>query len=493
MEPLGYSVGTPPLLQRSPMRHETTRYDLLRYRTHAHAAAHPDRLAAIAALHGIRPPGGDAPRVLEIGCGDGGHLLPMADAMPSGRFVGIDLAADAIAAAEARAVAAAVSNARFLVADVRDIPGDLGQFHFVIAHGMYSWLPDAARDALLAMLARHLAPEGIGFVSYATLPGGHLRQMVRGILCLHAGLLPGPEQQVRESRALIELLTREADCEDAGNAAMRAELRETAKRTDQAIAHDDLSPDFAPVWLHEFIAHLAANDLRFVAEAEPAVSGDAGFSAATRAVLSTLDGLAREQYRDLLRCRRFRQSLVCHARVAVAHEPLPEAVDRLHLAPSGPWAEELMQPGIANADAAHGALTPDARRVVESVRDAWPMTTAFEDLLARGVARDDARRLVLDAATAGIVALTTRRGRAIAKAGVHPRVTALARKQARDQDSVVNLYHAPVRIADASILALIASLDGRRDRASLAAELGCSVEQVDIRLDALARLAMLVA
>ena len=475
------------------MSHEPTRYDLLRYRTQPHAAAHPDRLAAIAAMHGVGPAAGGAPEVLEIGCGDGGHLLPMADAMPSGRFVGIDLSASAIAVANAQASAAGIRNARFLVADVNAVPNDLGRFDFVVAHGVYSWLPDAARDALMAALARHLAPEGVGFVSYATFPGGRLRQMVRDILQLHAGWLPGPVDQVRESRALLELLTREQDREDQGNAALRAELRETAARTDQAIAHDDLSPDYAPVWFHEFASHLAVHGLQFVAEAERAVSDDAGLSVATRATLAALDSLTREQYRDLLRCRRFRQSLVCHAGIAVASQPRAESIDRLHLVASGPWAEQLMRLGDAAASVADAALTAPARRVIEVVRDAWPATVAFDELVQHGVGREEARGLVVEGLAAGLVAVTSRPGRAVARPGASPRVTPLARQQACNDDTVVNLHHQPVRIGDQWMLALIAALDGRRDRAGLAAEVGCEIATVEPALQSLARLALLVA
>ena len=475
------------------MSPEATRYDLLRYRTQPHAAAHPDRLAAIAAMHGVRSPGGGAPQVLEIGCGDGGHLLPMADAMADGRFVGIDLSARAIAAANAQAAAAGIRNARFVVADVNEIPSDLGQFDFVIAHGVYSWLPDAARDALLAVLARHLAPEGIGFVSYATFPGGHLRQMVRSVLQLHAGWLPGPADQVRESRALLELLTREQDREDPGNVALRAELRETAARTDQAIAHDDLSPDYEPVWFHEFVSHLAAHGLQFVAEAERAVSDDAGLSVATRATLAALDPLTREQYRDLLRCRRFRQSLVCHAGIEVSSQPRADAIDRLHLVASGPWAEQLMRSGDASASVADAALTAPARRLIEAVRDAWPATVDFDELVRRGVGPEQARGLVVEGLAAGLVAVTSRPGRAAAGPGPSPLVTPLARQQARSDDTIVNLHHQPVRIGDPPMLALIAALDGRRDRAALAAELGCEIGTLEPALHALARLALLVA
>jgi len=42
-------------------------------------------------LHGLQPPDPKDCRVLELGCGRGGNLLPMGESLPASRFVGIDL------------------------------------------------------------------------------------------------------------------------------------------------------------------------------------------------------------------------------------------------------------------------------------------------------------------------------------------------------------------------------------------------------------------
>ncbi len=39
--------------------------------------------------------------------------------------------------------------------------------------GVYSWVPGSVQDRILAICARHLVPEGIGYVSYNTYPGWH--------------------------------------------------------------------------------------------------------------------------------------------------------------------------------------------------------------------------------------------------------------------------------------------------------------------------------
>ena len=53
-------------------------YDEVLYPGYPFAQAHPDRLGAMARLFGMNPAPVEACRVLELGCGDGGNLIPMA-------------------------------------------------------------------------------------------------------------------------------------------------------------------------------------------------------------------------------------------------------------------------------------------------------------------------------------------------------------------------------------------------------------------------------
>ena len=59
-----------------------TTYDEVRYSNYPYAQTHPDRLATVAALHGLSTPDPATARVLEIGCGAGGNLIAMATASP---------------------------------------------------------------------------------------------------------------------------------------------------------------------------------------------------------------------------------------------------------------------------------------------------------------------------------------------------------------------------------------------------------------------------
>src|SRR5262249_35565418 len=72
-------------------------YDVLLYSGYPYAQTHPDRLATNAILFGMKPAPVTSCRVLELGCGDGSNLIPMALGLPGSQFLGLDLAAQPIA------------------------------------------------------------------------------------------------------------------------------------------------------------------------------------------------------------------------------------------------------------------------------------------------------------------------------------------------------------------------------------------------------------
>ena len=111
-------------------------------------------------------------RVLEIGCGDGGNLIPLAYHLPESHFTGIDLAAAPIAAGACdgrRIWDSPTSSCAWRI--LRDLGPDEGEFDYIFAHGLYSWIPADVRDRLLAVCRERLAPQGVAFVSYNVYPG----------------------------------------------------------------------------------------------------------------------------------------------------------------------------------------------------------------------------------------------------------------------------------------------------------------------------------
>ena len=59
----------------------------------------------------------------------------------------------------------------------------------------------------IQIMERHLAPNGVGFISYLALPGAQLREMVRLMLHFHTRAEEDPVRRVQQARGLMALLS----------------------------------------------------------------------------------------------------------------------------------------------------------------------------------------------------------------------------------------------------------------------------------------------
>lgn len=116
-----------------------------------------------------------AVRVLEIGCGEGGNLLPFAEL--GCQVAGIDLAVNKIANARTffaqRNVPGEFFHGDFLTFDALD---GLGRFDLVLVHDVIEHIAPGSKPAFLAGIRRFLKPGGIvffGFPAWRMPFGGH--------------------------------------------------------------------------------------------------------------------------------------------------------------------------------------------------------------------------------------------------------------------------------------------------------------------------------
>src|SRR5258705_6033306 len=130
----------------------STPYDELPYRSSPIEWTAPERLALTSLLHGGPRQRLDEYRVLELGCGDGTNLIPMAYYRPHATFVGIDSAHTRIAIANEKRSSLRLTNIAILALDVESAGRRLsGQFDYIIAHGVFSWVSPETRVALLEL------------------------------------------------------------------------------------------------------------------------------------------------------------------------------------------------------------------------------------------------------------------------------------------------------------------------------------------------------
>jgi SAM-dependent methyltransferase len=385
-------------------------YDAIRYPTYPRIETHPDRLAAIGTLFGMEPAPVWSCRVLEVGCGDGANLIPMAYFLPGSHFVGVDLAAGAVAEGIRTITDLKLRNIVLRQQDLRDLGPDSGEFDYIVAHGLYSWLPADIRDRLLTLCRDLLAPQGIVYLSYNTWPGRHARHILREMILYHLRDVHGARRRLREARRFL----RSIDTPDA---------REMLARPDDVLFHDDLAPVNDPVWFRDFVAHAARYGLQFLGEAR-----DTSRTGATE----------DEQYRDFVLMRSFRQSLLCREQVRLNRDIRAALMPRFLFSAADPQA-------------ADGPLTA-------ALADAYPLPLPFDELLPYDA---DPMATLFALWERGAVHLHVFDFPCEETVTARPRATRLARYQAARSPFVTNVCHHLVEL-NASDRQLLGRLDGRR-------------------------------
>ncbi len=473
-----------------------TKYDEVLYPGFPMQQTHPDRLATLATLFGIKPALPELCRVLELGCGDGGNLIPMAFSLPDSRFIGIDLSARAIAKGQELQAELGLKNVTLRQLDIMDVTPEFGEFDYIIAHGIYSWVPAAARDKILSICRANLAPQGIAYVSYNAYPGGHLRAMMREMMLFHTRNLTNPSEKVQQARALVKFLSDAHPNSDFYGLFYKNEVERVVQNREALLYHDDLEETNTPVYFWQFVDHAAQHGLRYVAEADFHEMHDQSFPPGTSQALRYLsnDQIVKEQYLDFLKNRKFRQTLLCHEEVQIDRTLTPERMTIY--AASSSLLPVSAKPDIYSRVAelfrtAKGTSLetdhPLAKAAILRLGEVWPRAVRFNELLAMAQAqletaskREESER-VDDALVLGETLLKTYAANAVQlhlhvpkfvlNVNERPVASPLARLQAKNGNVLTSLRHTPIKMEDPVGRRLVELMDGTRDRASLIEEL----------------------
>jgi len=482
-----------------------SRYHDIAYDALPHPATHPARMASVAVVVGHVAPRVESCRVLEVGCNDGSNLIPMAVSLPHAQFVGCDLSLRAIEEGRRTISALGLANIGLVEADLAALAPEHRNFDFIIAHGVYSWVPSPVRDALFALAAERLADGGVLYVSFNVLPGCRVRQAAWDILHHHVDRIGDARARLDAARQLARVIGAGGAASLESDQAVRTELLAIAERSDSELCHDDLALPNEPVLFHSFAEHAARHGLRYLAEAELPSMDLAGISSEAQAFLWTLDPLAREQYLDFVRLRRFRQSLLVRRDSSADTRTSSQRLSGMHVSATFELARVAAAGGIhklaRKLDPAGGGGGP-VRKLLDELVARQPETLEIASLHRRvelGSLVRPIEEVLRDAGYAGIVELHAQPAAVTIDPPERPFASPLARLQARTSDRVTTLLHVPVRIADANALTLLPLVDGTRDRAALAAGVPSSVERsraaefVDYALKKYARLGLLMA
>ncbi len=474
-------------------------YDAVEYPHAPIATADPDRIAVMGELFGMRPVAPSRCRMLELGCGSGGNLIPLADRHPGSTFLGVDLSPAAIAQGQRRIDALGLTNLRLEQMDVMDFPAAAGEFDYIVAHGLLSWVPPPVRERVLAIAGRHLAPQGMAYVSYNAYPGCHMRAMWRDMMRFHSARFDAPRDKIEQARRMLQLVAHGTGRDDLAHRLAQEESARLDETDDAVIFHDDLAPAWQPYYFHEFAALAAGHDMQFVAEATysdmlpTAIDGTA--AQALRAMQGA-DPLAFQQYLDFFKLRRFRRSLLCRAALQLQRIVDPALMMRFHYSAPIDAVAPPQQPAALAYRNRRNEVTvttrdPAAQAALRRLAEAWPASLPFDELAA-GADRQALAAALHSYYAASFFNVHLEPRHAARRAGERPLVWRVARLEASLGHTVPHLHHGVIRVDEAATRGLLQAMDGTRSRDELAAICGGGVA-LDTLLERMASAGILLA
>lgn len=231
----------------------------------------PVLLDYVAAINGMAPavPSGAPFTYLDLGCGDGFTIVLLAAAYPQCRFIGVDFNPQHIAIGTALAQAGGVENVTLIEGgfeDWRDF--DLPECDYIAMHGVYAWISEAARAAVLDLLAARLNPGGLLYVSYNAYPGWAAVAPLRQFVLDYTRDMDGdPLANVAATLRHLQELRAKGAAYFKENPNAGGMLDELAEKDPRYVAHEIYVPHWSPQPFSAVSRQMRGAGLAFVGSA----------------------------------------------------------------------------------------------------------------------------------------------------------------------------------------------------------------------------------
>lgn len=483
----------------------TNTYDEVPYESHPFAQTHPSRLFTVGTLFGLRPVPPARCRVLELGCAAGGNLIPIAEMLPEAQVVGLDLSRRQIDDGQSYVRALGLKNIELKHASITDVDESWGQFDYIVCHGVFSWVPAHVQEKVFDIMDKQLTPSGIGYISYNTYPGWHMRGMIRDMMRYHSGRFNTPQLRIQQARALLDFLAQSvrADNNNAYSVLLKQELETLRHQADHYLYHEHLEEVNDPMYFHAFMAKAMNHNLKYLGESRigTMVTGNFGPEIEKTLKILATDQIQAEQYMDFLRNRMFRETLLVHNKVNPNWSVNPESLRVLHIASPAKPVQANPEAGKPPIPYTPGPLTSDEnvqyrsnsgmqmatnrpilKAVMQVLGENYPATIPFDVLRKQSRERiggetSDPKQVAEDTQVIAVGLLNCYmssdlvefHGMPISfsrKAGDKPTALPWARLQATKMGVVTNRRHEVIRLNDLD-KHLIPLLDGNHDKAAI--------------------------
>jgi methyltransferase-like protein len=417
----------------------------------------------------------------------------MALGLPKSEFVGIDYAARQIAQGRAMVDALQLRNTSLVQGNILDLDASLGQFDYIIAHGVFSWVSRPVQEKLLEVCSQSLAPNGVAYVSYNTFPGWYYTGMMREMMMYHTRTINEPQERVARARGLLDFMAEAVPAEESVygylvnqySRFLRGEVDGSRPTDDSLLLHDELEEVNGAIYFFQLAERAAHYGLQYLGEAEFRTMLTSSFPDHISRALGEManDVVELEQYMDFIRNRTLRQTLLCHKDVPISRQITLKSIPSLYIAsrarPVQP-EQELHTIAVAEFQISDGATLstdhPVTKEAMLYLAEAWPRPVPFGELLARSRSRlgldganaaRDGQVLAANLMTAygyngKLVELHIYAPQMAVEVSARPVASPLARLQTKASVQITNLRHERVTV-DGFERCLLPYLDGYHD------------------------------
>jgi SAM-dependent methyltransferase len=461
---------------------EREAYDSVAYPTAIISHMTPDRIAAAGRLYGWQAPDPQTASVLEIGCGDGLNIIGIAAMAPSGRHVGFDLSAPAIARGQELIAAAGLTNVTLEAGDIMTWPREGAPFDYIICHGVYAWVPQPVQQAILEIVGTRLAPGGVAYVSYDALPAAAGKAEIQRYLVRRTAGIEGMEAKVTAAAGILATLSRH----QVDGSRLKAQFEVLAKSLSAFDAayffHDWLAEHYAPPSLAAFAAASATEGLKVVGDAGLTDLFTHDLDDEAKALLGDEDDwAARGEALDFLRgAQMFRRSYLVRTD---APPPASTGLQGLHFSFDGGREESVSETTGESRPRYTGEwgtfLIPTSEEQAALMDAFWkaaPGELSYDSIVALIGSEAEAEAVLTRVCTLGLVSAHAMPPAYILQPGECPLAAPLTRALFAVGPNSITLRHARLIPNEPPTADFVRLCDGTRDRIALAAEMSARFE-----------------
>jgi len=267
----------------------------------------------------------------ELGCGQGLSMNLLAAANPQIRFHATDFNPSQIAGAKALAEQAGLSNIAFYdraFAEFADAPELPGSFDIISLHGIYSWINEDNRAAIVDFIRRKLKVGGLVYISYNALPGWAAAAPMRHLMYLHGKARGGPTaSRLEPALAFVDQMQQAGAGFFRANPGLQERFDRVKGQNRNYLAHEYMNDAWTLLYHSQVAEELSAAKLSYLGSAALLEQVDAiNLTSEQQQIMAGIDDpVLRETVRDYMTNQQFRRDVFVKGPVPLSPRASQEA------------------------------------------------------------------------------------------------------------------------------------------------------------------------